>query len=263
MKPNASNSSTEYPDHFVDRLEIIWGEGFLSPGGAAEVKEIVKGLDLSAATVLDIGCGTGGVDIVLVRDLNAAHVIATDVEPALLDRARQRVAKSGMADRIEFRLVEPGPLEWPDSSFDIVFSKDSMVHIPDKDAMFREILRVLRPGGVLAASDWLCGENAATSPEWVRFRELGHLSLSVATARETELAMQSAGFSQVSTRDRNAWYALIAEKEVDQLEGPLRDSILQVADEEIYEHWLNVRRALRDSVRVGALRPTHLRGCKR
>jgi hypothetical protein len=74
--------------------------------------------------------------------------------------------------------------------------------------------------------------------------------------------MQSAGFNQVSTRDRNAWYAPITKKEVEQLEGPLRDSILQVADEEIYEHWLNVRRALRDSVRVGALRPTHLRGYK-
>lgn len=256
------NESTQYPDEFIDRLEILWGEGFLSPGGASEVKEILTGLDLTDRSVLDIGCGTGSIELVLAGDLGAGRVTAIDVEPRMIERARRRVADAGVVDRVELRLVEPGPLNFPNHSFDVVFSKDSMVHIPDKDDLFQEILRVLCPGGVFAASDWLAGENASTSSEWVRFRELAHLSFHFATAQAMEVAMQKAGFDRVSSVDRNAWYAPITEQEVEQLEGPLRGRILEVIDEETYQRWLNVRRALRNAVCAGALRPTHLRGFK-
>lgn len=137
-----------------------------------------------------------------------------------------------------------------------------MVHIADKNALFRDVLRVPRPGGVFAASDWLIGETAESSPAWAHFRKLAHLSLHFSTARETELAMQEAGFQRVSSLDRNHWYAPVTSHEVEQLEGPLRDRIIEVSDEKKYQHWLTVRRALRDSVLAGALRPTHLRGYK-
>ena len=58
-----TDNDIQYPDEFINRLEVLWGEGFLSPGGADEVKEIVNGLDISGKSVLDIGCGTGGVEI--------------------------------------------------------------------------------------------------------------------------------------------------------------------------------------------------------
>ena len=81
-------------------------------------------------------------------------------------------------------------------------------------------------------------------------------------AGETEAAMRAVGFQDVSTVDRNAWYAPLTKHEVSQLEGPLRERIIEVSDEATYAHWINVRRTLRDSVLEGALRPTHLRGFK-
>ena len=77
----------QYPDHFVDRLQTIWGEGFLSPGGPEEVKEIARDIELVGKSVLDIGCGTGGPSIVLARDLGVARIVAIDVESKLLERA--------------------------------------------------------------------------------------------------------------------------------------------------------------------------------
>ena len=44
----------QYPDHFIERLHTVWGEGFLSPGGSEEVRQIVSGIDLSGKVVLDI-----------------------------------------------------------------------------------------------------------------------------------------------------------------------------------------------------------------
>lgn len=258
-----AGTEPQYPQHFVDRLEILWGEGFLSPGGPAEVREIVRGLDLAGKTVLDIGCGTGGVDFVLAGELGAGRVIAVDVESGLLEQARGRLeaAHPGLKDRIEFTLVAPGPLGWPDASFDVVFSKDAMIHIPDKAAIFREVLRVLKPGGVFAASDWLGGEDM-TTPAWRRYQELGHLDFAMATAAETEARLREAGFAEVSSVDRNAWYAEITRQEVRDLEGPLRAPLVEAVGEELYLHWLEVRRALSDAVIDGSLRPTHLRGVR-
>ena len=257
-----SNENIQYPDEFINRLEILWGEGFLSPGGAEEVKLIFEGIDLNNKSVLDIGCGTGGAEVVLASEFDIDKVVGIDIEPQLIERTKKLIKKMGFSSKVEVILVEPGPLKFASEEFDIVFSKDSLIHIPDKTAIFSEILRVLKPGGVFAASDWLVGEDADSSPEWKRVRDLSHLDFKVSTAAETELAMQQAGFEKVSTLDRNAWYASNSAAEYKQLEGPLRNRILEVVDEEVYQHWMKVRQAFRDSASVGALRPTHLRGYK-
>jgi len=253
---------TQYPDHFVRRLHTIWGEGFLSPGGPEEVKEIVRGIDLSDRILLDVGCGTGGPAIVLARELGVRRVVAIDVEPKLLESAAGYAKTVGVRDKIEFNLVEPGPFPFEDNTFDVAFSKDALIHIVDKSAMYRELLRVLRPGGVFVASDWLGGDNTETAPEWRLFRDLVHLDFTMATASETEAVMIAAGFTDVSTRDRNAWFSELSRYEADQIAGPLRKQLIADFGEEIYQHWLRVRLALADAAAIGALRPTHLRGYK-
>lgn len=251
----------QYPDEFIDRLHLVWGRGFLSPGGAEEVAEIVKGLDLQGVEVLDIGCGTGGPAMVLARE-EGARVTGIDVEPQLVERGRRLAAEAGLAERIAFQLVEPGPLPFAAESFDAVFSKDSLLHIPDKPALYREVLRVLKPGGIFTASDWLAGEGAAEDEALRRYIELIGLDFTMATAAQTAAVMREAGFEDVTTVDRNAWYAGVSAQEVAAIEGPLRDQIIAVSSQEIYDRWLNARRALAEAVANGALRPTHLRGRK-
>jgi SAM-dependent methyltransferase len=254
----------QYPADFVDRLEILWGEGFLSPGGPEEVKAIVAGIDLGGKSVLDVGCGTGGVDIVLAGELNAGRVVAIDVQAELLDRARARIKSthSHLKEKLEFHLVSSGQLNWPNETFDVVFSKDSLIHVTDKLALYKEVLRVLRPGGVFAASDWLGGESTHSSPDWQLFMELTQHNFHMATAAEAETMLREAGFINVTSVDRNAWYADFTKEEVRDLEGPLRTRLLEVVDEDLYQYWLRVRRTLRDAVNAGAMRPTHIRGFK-
>jgi len=249
----------QYPDEFIDRLHLIWGQGFLSPGGPEEVAEIVKGLDLAGVAVLDIGCGTGGPALVLARDKGAV-VTGIDVEPQLIERGRRLAAEAGLAERVDFRLVDPGPLPFPAESFDVVFSKDALLHIPDKQALYRDVLRVLKPGGVFAASDWLAGEGAARDEALLSYMELIGLDITMATAAETAAAMQAAGFEGVSTVDRNAWYAKVSAQEVAAIDGPMRAQIIAVSSPEIHARWLAARRQLAEATQRGALRPTHLRG---
>ena len=154
----------QYAKNFTDALQFMWGEGFLSPGGPEEVAEMVAGIDLAGKRVLDIGSGLGGVDALLVTRHGAAQVVGIDVEPQLVEAARALVAGKGLTERVTFQLVEPGPLPFLDASFDVVFSKDAMVHIADKAALYAEVLRVLKPGGWFTAADWLWAESAAESP---------------------------------------------------------------------------------------------------
>ena len=253
------STDIHYPEEFINRLHIMWGEGFLSPGGADEVREIVSGLDLAGRRVLDIGCGTGGPAILLAREYRA-NVVGIDVEPQLLERARVLASKAGVS--VDWRLAAPGPLAFTANSFDAVFSKDALIHIPDKPALFAEILRVLKPGGMFAASDWLAGEGAERLPAMKLYLSLTHLDFALATAVETEAAMRGAGFVEVATRDRNAWYAALARREVKEMEGPLRAELTALVGGEGYEQGLKVRRANADAVAEGSLRPTHLRGTK-
>jgi len=252
-------SDIQYPDNFIERLHAVWGEGFLSPGGAEEVREIVRDLDLVDKTLLDIGFGTAGPAITLARELGAGQVVGVDVEEPLHRRAIAMVKAAGLSDRVDLRLVEPGPLPFGDASFDVVFSKDSIIHIPDKGSLFAEVRRVLKPGGVFAASDWLSGEGPEAEAALKNMG--GHLHFEMATAPQMEKMLCDAGFESVTSVDRNRWYAIVVEEELRTLDR-VYDDLVEKIGKEIVDPWVQVRRGAAKAVQGGGLRPTHLRGTK-
>jgi phosphoethanolamine N-methyltransferase len=249
------DTEPEYDENFFVRLEMMWGEGFLSPGGAEEVRTIASTTEIAGKRVLDIGSGAGGAALLLAREFGASRVVGIDVVPALVERARELA--SGI-DRVRFERVEPGPFPFEPSSFDVVFTKDALLHFPDKNQAFAEISRVLVAGGVFIGSDWLAGENIARCPAWARFIELRRPSFAMVGAEAMIAAMRRAGFEDIRTVDRNAWFADAAERDVATVEGPLRAALLGVLGEAGYREWLDVRNAVAGAARSGALRPTHL-----
>jgi SAM-dependent methyltransferase len=74
--------------------------------------------------------------------------------------------RAGLAGRIRGVKVEPDGLPFAVASFDVVFSKDSLVQIPEKPALFADTLRALRPGGRFIASDWLLARGELRPGHW-------------------------------------------------------------------------------------------------
>jgi len=252
----------EYDAGMLTLLQIIWGDGFLSPGGADELARLLEGSDISGCTVLDIGCGLGALDELLVSRHGAHSVVGIDIDPALLALMQQRMERAGLTDRIRGQRVDGGSLPFAAATFDLVFSKDSMVQIPDKPRIFREVLRVLEPGGRFIASDWLRGGSGAYSPEMMEFFRLEGIAYNMATLEESAAALAQAGFTEIEIRDRHGWYLGLAQRELEALEGPLRPTIASRIGEERAQHFIDDWRQLVVVLKRGELRPGHMKARK-
>jgi phosphoethanolamine N-methyltransferase len=262
MGENVSGQEIEYDDDFIATLELMWGEGFLSPGGPEEVSRIVEGVDLSDKDILDIGCGIGGCDLHLLRRHGAGHILGIDVEPQLIERARQAAQRADVRERLEFELVSPGPFAYVDDCFDAVFSKDAMIHIADKAALYGEVLRVLKPGGHFLASDWLSGTTGPRSPEMARWFELGQLSFAMETPENTAKAMTQAGFGDVEVVERNDWFRDQARQDHDRLSGEAYQRLVKIRGQEAADAYVERTRLRVTIVEQGELCPCHLRARK-
>ncbi|MBS3648117.1 methyltransferase domain-containing protein [Pseudaminobacter sp. 19-2017] len=252
----------EYDDTAIRFLEALWGEGYLSPGGPDEVDRVLEGISLHGKSALDIGCGSGGIALHLLERHGAAHVTGFDVEQPVVEQARKRAAERGLSVRAEFVQAPPGRLPFKDRSFDVVFSKDALLHVPDKDALFADIFRVLRRGGIFAASDWMISHDGEPSADMKAYVAAEGLSFSMASPERYRQAMERAGFEDVRIVDRNPWYREVARGELARLKGPLYAKAAAAVGNAYVDKNIRTWEAMQKVLDSGEHRPTHLRGRK-
>jgi MPBQ/MSBQ methyltransferase len=169
-RPYQSSDSvaTSYDEWTEDGiLEFYWGEHIhlghygLPPrkkdflvAKADFVHEMVRwgGLDQlpPGTTVLDVGCGIGGSSRILARDYGF-KVTGVTISPQQVRRAQQLTPAAVSA---QFQVDDAMALSFPDASFDVVWSIEAGPHMPDKAVFAKELMRVLKPGGVMVMADW-------------------------------------------------------------------------------------------------------------
>ena len=250
-----------YTNQRIKHLQLIWGTGFLSPGGPEEVALILEGINITGKKVVDVGCGIGGPTLELVKTHGAKFVVGIDIEQGLLNWARQTAENAGLQSSMSFKLVQPGPFPLEDSSFDIVFSKEALIEIADKDAIYEEILRILKPGGWFVASDWL--KNDGPESDILKlFVDSVPIDLNLISIAEAARALEIAGFDKVDIRNRNEWYREEARRELAQIEGPARDQLIEVSGKEYTNKHAASQRLKIAALDSGDFCPAHLRGRK-
>ena len=113
---------------------------------AAEVGTLPAG-----ARVLDVPCG-GGVALRGLRPGQGIEYVAADIAPTMLERTRRAARERGVLDQLVTRVADVADLPFADGSFDLVVSFTGLHCFPDPARAVVEMVRVLRPGGVLSGS---------------------------------------------------------------------------------------------------------------
>ena len=233
---------SEYHDAMMKMLELIWGPGFMAPGGEGNVAKLVDGLAIRGKRVLDIGSGVGGPAFVLAERYGAG-VVGIDLEPHLVELATRRSREKGLEACTEFMTVEPGRLPFPDESFDVVLSCGALTQIEDKETVFRDCLRVLRPGGALTCYDWMKSEGAYSEDMRCWFKMEG-LTYSMETPARYEEMLRAAGFVDIAIVDRSDWYRRRARTEYELITTDLNKRMVEILGQRNADHFVENWRAM-------------------
>ncbi|MEM7741281.1 MAG: methyltransferase domain-containing protein [Pseudomonadota bacterium] len=260
MKSQQAEHINEYDDVTVKMLELIWGEGFMAPGGSQLVHRVFDGVEIAGKRILDIGCGLGGADIILAREFGA-EIVAIDLEQPLIDRARKSIEQAGFDHLVECRHVLPGPLDFASASFDIVFSIGAFTQTPDKPQLFAEVYRVLKKTGHVLSYDWTKspGPLSDDMKTWIKLEELTY---EMQTIDDQCHDLYNVGFRDVEGRDDEGWYAEASSKELDLLRGPLHNQLDELFGSQQAEHFIANWIALERVLNERALLPAFFKGQK-
>jgi arsenite methyltransferase len=165
IKKTYASVSQEPEKDFIFPTGRAWAEDLGYPAEVANVPETAAQSFAGVANpfslgrlepgerVLDLGSGAGTDSLVAAQMVGAeGRVTGVDMTPEMLTKARAAAAEMGAAN-VEFIESEAEHLPFPDGSFDVVISNGVIDLIPDKDAVFSELHRVLVPGGRLQIAD--------------------------------------------------------------------------------------------------------------
>ena len=143
-------------------------------------------------TGVDLCCASGAGMRFLVRFRKVTRMKGVDATRAMLDLGRRRTAEEGLADRISFVEANVCATGLPGNQFDFVWGEDAWCYVEDKSKLIAEAVRLLKPGGVVAFTDWLEGPAGLSEEEAKRY--LGFMKFpNVLTAPEYSSLLVASG----------------------------------------------------------------------
>ncbi len=203
---NSPAEKNGYTEAQISSIPTDAAEHSFGCGNPLEYADVQEG-DI----VVDLGSGAG-IDVFLASQLvgKNGRAIGIDMTPEMIEKAQQNAEETG-AKNVDFRLGEIESMPVEDKSVDWIISNCVICLSPDKDKVFKEAYRVLKPGGKLVVSDMV----ANNMPRWAKAAVSAWVScISGALPEDQYLdAIRQAGFEDVQVLSKSA-YAKMRQVEV-------------------------------------------------
>uniref|UniRef100_A0A5B7BEL3 phosphoethanolamine N-methyltransferase n=1 Tax=Davidia involucrata TaxID=16924 RepID=A0A5B7BEL3_DAVIN len=220
--------NVQYKCNGILRYERIFGPGFVSTGGIDTTKEFVAKLDLKPGQkVLDVGCGIGGGDFYMAENFDV-DVVGIDLSINMVSFALERAI--GLKCSVEFEVADCTRKTYPDNTFNVIYSRDTILHIEDKPALFKSFYKWLKPGGKVLISDY-CKSAGPPSPEFAGYIKQRGYDLHDVEAYGQML--RDACFDEVIAEDRTDQFIEVLQKELNAIEKD-KEAFIQDFSEEDY-----------------------------
>ena len=138
--------------------ELIMGQqihigGFASSMDLAEKADIDKGMK-----GIDLCCCNGAGMRFLVRFRNVTQMHGVDATENIVEKGKQRCQEEGLSDKIKFTLADVCDSGLKTASADFIWGEDAWCYVIDKDKLISEAARIVKPGGIIAFTDWIEGK---------------------------------------------------------------------------------------------------------
>ncbi|GMY23964.1 phosphoethanolamine N-methyltransferase 1-like isoform X1 [Fagus crenata] len=205
--------NVQYKCSGILRYERVFGGGFVSTGGIDTTKEFVQKLELKPGQkVLDVGCGIGGGDFYMAENFDV-EVVGIDLSINMISFALERAI--GLNCSVEFEVADCTKKTYPENTFDVIYSRDTILHIQDKPALFRSFYKWLKPGGKVLISDY-CKSAGTPSPEFAEYiKQRGY---DLHDVKSYGQMLGDAGFDDVIAEDRTDQFIQVLQRELDAVE---------------------------------------------
>lgn len=182
--------------------------------GRMATLELAKAAGLDASKhVLDVGSGVGGTSRCLAKEFGC-RVTGIDLTDEYCRAATMLSQKTGLSHLVDFRQGDATDLPFENGTFDVVWTEHVAMNIPDKPRLYKEMHRVLKPGGTLAIYDVLAGPSGPVlyPVPWARTPDTSFL----VSPDELRKLVEQAGFTVAdwsdTTEAARAWFVALAEK---------------------------------------------------
>ncbi|KAK9831800.1 hypothetical protein WJX74_009654 [Apatococcus lobatus] len=201
----------QYTQRGIQRYERIFGSGFISTGGLQTTQEFIGRLGLKAGQhVLDVGCGIGG-SCFLMAQQHDVYVHGVDLSVNMVLVALDRAAAIETGSKVSFEIADCLTMDFSPATYDVVYSRDTLLHIHNKTQVFKRLFQALKPGGRLFFTDYA---RSAATPSKGFAAYIQERQYDLHTVEAYGQLLREAGFVDVQAEDQTHLFGESLEREL-------------------------------------------------